>query len=76
MTAREIADEGGEHQFANTYAAYDALSAEKKAEIDEYRVVHSVAASQLLLEPNPTAEQRAKWHRAPSREHPLGVDAP
>ncbi len=71
LTAREIADEGGDTEFANTYAAYDALSAEKKAEIDGYRVVHSVAASQLLLEPNPTAEQRAKWDRAPSREHPL-----
>ncbi|GAA2569515.1 TauD/TfdA family dioxygenase [Mycolicibacterium diernhoferi] len=71
LTAREVADDGGDTEFANTYAAYQALPAEKKAELDGYRVVHSVAASQLLLEPDPTPEQLVKWHRAPSREHPL-----
>ena len=71
LTAREVADEGGDTEFANTYAAYDALPDDKKAELEGYRVVHSVTASQLLLEPNPTAEQRAKWESAPSREHPL-----
>lgn len=71
LTAREVADEGGDTEFANTYAAFAALPAEKQAELEGYRVVHSVAASQLLLNPNPTAEQRAKWDRAPSREHPL-----
>ena len=71
LTAREIADEGGDTEFANTYAAYDALSTEKKAELAQYRVVHSIAASQLLLEPDPSDEERAKWSRLPSREHPL-----
>ena len=71
LTAREVADDGGDTEFANTYAAYEALPEEKKAEFENCRVVHSVAASQLLLTPDPTAEQRAKWDRAPSREHPL-----
>ena len=71
LTAREVADDGGDTEFANTYAAYEALPADKKAQLDRYRVVHSVTASQLLLEPNPTAQQRAKWDSAPSREHPL-----
>lgn len=71
LTAREVAEDGGDTEFANTYAAYDAFSDERKAELDTYRVVHSVAASQLLLEPNPTPELRAKWDAAPSREHPL-----
>jgi alpha-ketoglutarate-dependent taurine dioxygenase len=71
LTAREVADKGGDTEFANTYAAYEALTADEKAELDNYRVVHSVAASQLLLNPTPTPEQRAKWNRAPSREHPL-----
>jgi alpha-ketoglutarate-dependent taurine dioxygenase len=71
LTAREVADEGGDTEFANTYAAYDALPDSKKAELERYRVIHSVAASQLLLEPDASAEQRAKWDRAPSREHPL-----
>ena len=71
LTAREVAEDGGDTEFANTYAAYEAFPDEKKAELDAYRVVHSVAASQLLLEPNPTPELRAKWDAAPSREHPL-----
>jgi alpha-ketoglutarate-dependent taurine dioxygenase len=71
LTAREVADDGGDTEFANTYAAYEAFSEEKKVELGGYRVVHSVTASQLLLTPDPTPEQRAKWDRAPSREHPL-----
>jgi alpha-ketoglutarate-dependent taurine dioxygenase len=71
LTAREVADEGGDTEFANTYAAFTALSAERRGELEGYRVVHSVAASQLLLEPDPTPDQQAKWDRAPSREHPL-----
>jgi alpha-ketoglutarate-dependent taurine dioxygenase len=71
LTAREVADEGGDTEFANTYAAYEALPDERKAELARYRVVHSVAASQLLLNPDPDPELRAKWDRAPSREHPL-----
>lgn len=71
LTAREIADEGGDTEFANTYAAFAALPAHRRAELERYRVVHSVAASQLLLTPNPTPEQQSAWDRAPSREHPL-----
>lgn len=71
LTARDVADDGGDTEFANTYAAYDALTEARKAELAAYRVVHSVAASQLLLNPNPSPEERAAWNRAPSREHPL-----
>jgi len=71
LTAREIANDGGDTEFANTYAAYEALPDKEKAELARYRVVHSVTASQLLLNPDPTPEQLAKWNRAPSREHPL-----
>ena len=71
LTAREVADDGGDTEFANTYAAFDALPADKKAEYEKLRVVHSVAASQVLLNPDPTPEQRGKWDLAPSREHPL-----
>jgi alpha-ketoglutarate-dependent taurine dioxygenase len=71
LTAREVADDGGDTEFANTYAAYEALPEDRKSELARYRVVHSVAASQLLLTPDPTPAQRAKWDSAPSREHPL-----
>ncbi|KHO21459.1 TauD/TfdA dioxygenase family protein [Mycolicibacterium setense] len=71
LTARDVADDGGDTEFANTYAAYDALTEARKAELAAYRVVHSVAASQLLLNPNPSPEELTAWNRAPSREHPL-----
>jgi alpha-ketoglutarate-dependent taurine dioxygenase len=71
LTAREIADDGGDTEFANTYAAYQALPHEKKQVLAQYRVVHSLAASQLLVDPNASAEERSNWNRLPARAHPL-----
>jgi alpha-ketoglutarate-dependent taurine dioxygenase len=72
LTARRIDGEGGgDTEFANTFAAYEALSAEQRAELEGVRVVHSFAASQLHVTPNPTAKERAIWDRNPAREHPL-----
>ncbi len=72
LTARAIsADDEGDTEFANTYAAYDALPDVEKAELAEVRVVHSFAAAQLLVQPEPSPEERAAWDRVPSREHPL-----
>ena len=71
LAAREVSDEGGDTEFANTYAAYDALPDDEKAALAGVRVVHSLAASQLLVYPDPTPSQRAAWDRAPVREHPL-----
>ncbi len=72
LTARQVSDDGGgDTEFANTYAAYEALSDAEKAEVEGLRVVHSFAASQLLVYPNPSPKERAAWDRNPSREHPL-----
>lgn len=71
LAAREIADQGGDTEFANTYLAYEALPEPEKEALSEVRVVHSLAASQLLSHPNPTPKERAGWARVPSREHPL-----
>ena len=71
LTARETAEDGGDTEFANTYAAYEALPDDRKIELDRYRVVHSVAASQLLMNPEPTEKQRAAWNQAPTQVHPL-----
>ncbi|HEY8527612.1 MAG TPA: TauD/TfdA family dioxygenase [Acidimicrobiales bacterium] len=71
LTAREVSDEGGDTLFATTYAAYEALPEDEKAALEGVRVVHSFAASQLLVHPDPTPEQRAAWAKAPAREHPL-----
>jgi alpha-ketoglutarate-dependent taurine dioxygenase len=71
LTARQISDDGGDTEFANTYAAYLALSDAEQAELADVRVVHSFAASQILVHPDPSPEQLAAWDGVPSREHPL-----
>ena len=71
LTAREIAEEGGDTEFANTYVAYEAMPEDRKDVLSRYQVVHSVAASQLLMYPEPTEKQRAAWDQAPSQVHPL-----
>ncbi|EFC82603.1 TauD/TfdA family dioxygenase [Parafrankia sp. EUN1f] len=71
LTARQVSDEGGDTEFANTYAAYDALTDDEKAQFATLRVVHSFAASQRLAEPDASEKTRALWARVPSREHPL-----
>jgi alpha-ketoglutarate-dependent taurine dioxygenase len=44
----------GNTGFANTYAAYEALSAEQKAEIEDLRVMHSTWATLFYYEPEPS----------------------
>ena len=71
LTALVVADEGGDTEFAHTYAAYDALPEDEKARLDDLRVEHSLAAAQLMFTPEPTEKQRAAWDQVPSRVHPL-----
>jgi alpha-ketoglutarate-dependent taurine dioxygenase len=71
LTALVVADEGGDTEFANTYAAYNALPEDEKARIADFRVEHSLAAAQLMFTPEPTDKQRAAWDQVPSRVHPL-----
>ena len=71
LSALQVAERGGETEFANSYAAYDALTAEEKHHYGSLRVVHSLEASQRRVEPNPTPEQLARWRSRPTHEHPL-----
>lgn len=72
LTARQVTDDGtGDTEFANTYAAYAALPEADRARLESLRVVHSFAASQSLVHPDPSPHERAAWDRVPSREHPL-----
>ena len=48
LTAREVDRGRRRHEFANTYAAYEALPEAEKAEIADLRVVHSFAHAQSL----------------------------
>lgn len=71
LSARAVADVGGETEFASTYAAYDTLPAADKARVDALRVVHSFEAANRLIWPDPTEEQLAMWRRRAPKEHPL-----
>jgi alpha-ketoglutarate-dependent taurine dioxygenase len=71
LTALVVADEGGDTEFAHTYAAYGALPEDEKARLADLRVEHSLAAAQLMFTPEPTEKQRAAWDQVPSRVHPL-----
>ena len=71
LTAREIDEAGGDTEFANTYAAYEALSEAEKGELAGLQVVHSFAHAQSLANPDATEEERASWDRVPARVHPL-----
>ena len=72
LLAKETSDDGGgDTEFGNTYAAYEALPDAEKAELEGLRAVHSFRAAQLLVEPNPSPKERAAWERAPAREQPV-----
>jgi alpha-ketoglutarate-dependent taurine dioxygenase len=52
---------GGETEFCNTYAAWEALPAARKAEIEGLQAVHALAGAQLSVEPEPSYEQFREW---------------
>jgi alpha-ketoglutarate-dependent taurine dioxygenase len=71
LTAVAIADEGGETEFASSYAAFDNLSDDEQVRFLQLRVVHSLEASQRRVTPDPTPKQLAAWRSRPTHEHPL-----
>lgn len=71
LSAKQVAEHGGETEFANSYAAYEAFSAEEKQRFGALRVVHSLEASQRRINPDPSPELVAKWRARPTHEHPL-----
>jgi alpha-ketoglutarate-dependent taurine dioxygenase len=71
LSAHAVAESGGETEFASTYAAYDDLSDEEKERYLALRVVHTIEASQRLVNSDPSPEEVAIWRSRPSKEHPL-----
>jgi len=55
LSPRKLSPEGGQTQFANTYAAYDDLPQQRKDYFDTLRVIHTIAASYREVE-NPHKE--------------------
>jgi alpha-ketoglutarate-dependent taurine dioxygenase len=71
LSAKQVAERGGETEFANSYAAYEAFSDDEKQRFDALRVVHSLEASQRRINQDPSPELVAKWRARPTHEHPL-----
>jgi alpha-ketoglutarate-dependent taurine dioxygenase len=71
LSAVALAESGGQTEFASTYRAYDALTAEEKERYGNLRVHHTIRATQRLVTPNPTSKQEASWAGGLVREHPL-----
>lgn len=71
LSSKVVAEEGGNTGFANTYAAYEALPDDRKAQIEGLRVMHGLAATQLYINPEPSYETFKQWVGIGNRELPL-----
>lgn len=71
LTAKVLAPEGGDTDFANTATAYEDLPQETKDRIDGLRVVHSLWRSQFYHTPEPTMAQLEDWQSKGEAELPL-----
>ena len=71
LSSKVLPTWGGNTEFCNTYAAYDALDEDRKREIADLRVVHSMWNSQLYYEPEPTLAQLEQWMAMGETELPL-----
>jgi alpha-ketoglutarate-dependent taurine dioxygenase len=68
LSARKLSARGGQTEFASTRAAYEALPAEEKADLNGIRVIHTVTAAVREVAP---AEALDAARRALRHEHPL-----
>lgn len=73
LRARTVAPEGGQTEFANTYAIYDDLPEEERDFLDTLQGVHSQETIQRKAFPNPTDWQLSLWGEGaiPATTHPL-----
>lgn len=71
LSSKVLPTWGGNTEFCNTYASYEALTDERKAEIEDLRVVHSMWVSQLYHTPEPTLAQLEQWMAMGEIELPL-----
>lgn len=70
LNARRLPEVGGDTEFANTYAAYEALPEADKALIENLKVIHKVEASFRFV-PNLTEKQIAAFRAHEPKQHPL-----
>jgi alpha-ketoglutarate-dependent taurine dioxygenase len=71
LTAKVLADQGGDTLICNTYAAYEDLPEAEKTELKGIKVRHALEATQRLVHPQPSVTELRRWRTRPSRTHPL-----
>jgi len=71
LNAKTLSKSGGSTYFANTYAAYEELSAEDRKTCDPLRVVHSFEFAQRFVNPEPGSQELAFWQMRTPKVHPL-----
>jgi alpha-ketoglutarate-dependent taurine dioxygenase len=71
LSAKAVAESGGETEFASTYAAYEDLDGDERERLECLRVVHTLEASQRRRHSDPSEEQVARWRARPVSVHPL-----
>jgi alpha-ketoglutarate-dependent taurine dioxygenase len=71
LTGITLSAEGGQTEFANTYASYEALPQEIKDRIDNLRAIHSIEASMRKAGAVADEASVAYWRSLPDKPHPL-----
>jgi alpha-ketoglutarate-dependent taurine dioxygenase len=71
MSARALSPTGGETEFCNTYAAWDALPEDEKARVKDLKVIHAMWRSQLYWKPEPTSKELEQWMARGQNSLPL-----
>jgi alpha-ketoglutarate-dependent taurine dioxygenase len=71
LSSKKLATWGGNTGFCSTYAAYESLPEEQKAELEGLRVMHSVWASVFYYEPEPSLAKLKGMQAIGERELPL-----
>ncbi|MYM61921.1 TauD/TfdA family dioxygenase [Pseudomaricurvus sp. HS19] len=71
LSSKVISLEGGNTEFANTYAAYEGLPVERKQQIADLRAVYAATATQMCHTPEPSYEEFMRWRALGRVELPL-----
>ena len=71
LSGRQLSAVGGQTEFANSYAAYEALPQAMKDRIADLKVVHSVGTSMRRAGVEETPQNLAYWASVPDRTHKL-----
>ncbi len=71
MSAKRLSPTGGNTEFSNTYAAFDALSDEEKATVEKLQVVHMFETAQRYVNPEPSYETLSTWLKFAPNTLPL-----